>query len=373
MGELKESRENNFNILRLLAALFVLGGHMGQLLGIGAMTLCGLELHAVGVFILFILGGYLVSLSWLRDPHPGRYALRRFFRFYPPFLIAVLLFTFVGGPLVSNLGAPAYFGSWYSSFLWNLRFFPVFSLPGVFESNPAPGVVNGALWTIPVEAALYVLLPFVLTILRVRRRSNASFRACLILTAVLCAAQAVSSMMAPGAAWVFYGTDWKAGFRLVVCYAMGVLYTWPQMKRLLNGQVAVLMLVLLCAFQFAGVAWRELIAWIALPYLVFSFALSPNPRFARVALRYDLSYGIYLYGFFFQQWIVSLRISREASWGFYTCLLASLVLSLAAAFLSCLCVEKPCQRLCAHLLAGRSGGKTGAGKEIHREKKENAT
>jgi hypothetical protein len=36
-------------------------------------------------------------------------------------------------------------------YLRNLRLHMVFNLPGVFETNPFPGAVNGSTWSIPVE------------------------------------------------------------------------------------------------------------------------------------------------------------------------------------------------------------------------------
>ena len=40
----------------------------------------------------------------------------------------------------------------------SLALLTTYRLPGVFESNPYPGIVNGSLWTLPWELRMYALL-----------------------------------------------------------------------------------------------------------------------------------------------------------------------------------------------------------------------
>ena len=344
-----ERRENNFNFIRLMAALFVMLGHMGPILGVEAPKLGGQAIHTIGVKVLFLIGGYLITQSWERDPHPGRYALRRFFRFYPPYAVMVLLMAFVAGPLLTNLGLPAYFQSWYSSYLWNLRFFIVYAIPGVFEELPRPSVMNGSIWTMPVEALLYILIPLILFAIRSAKKEKSSFIAMCGISALACVYDLWLYLAREGQQLVFYATDWNYSMHLAVYFLIGSLFTWPQMKRFLNLQVGIAAMIAMICVQMAGSAWNELISYIAMPLFVLSFAQMEKPLFAKLARKYELSYGIYLYGFFFQQLVVKWRIDSGAGWGFYTCFAMSLALTLVAAFLSCILVEKPCLALCKKL------------------------
>ncbi len=72
-------KKNNFNIIRFLAAALVFAGHMGILMGGGAPLMGSFSLQEIGVSTLFIISGYLITKSWLSDPHPIRFAVRRFF------------------------------------------------------------------------------------------------------------------------------------------------------------------------------------------------------------------------------------------------------------------------------------------------------
>ena len=78
-------RNNNFTIIRIIATVFVFAGHMGILMGGSAPLLGGFRLHQLGVSILFLMSGYLITMSWMSDPNPLRFAVRRFFRLWPPF------------------------------------------------------------------------------------------------------------------------------------------------------------------------------------------------------------------------------------------------------------------------------------------------
>ena len=71
-----ESRQNNFNIIRFVAAIMVMAGHMGSLTGTPPLGFLGLSINAEGIAIFFLIGGYLITKSWLADPHPLRYAVK---------------------------------------------------------------------------------------------------------------------------------------------------------------------------------------------------------------------------------------------------------------------------------------------------------
>ncbi len=288
------NKSNNFSALRLCAACFVFAGHMGMLLGGKTPTFTGFSLHWLGVSMLFLIGGYLVSYSWLMDPHPLRYGIKRFMRLWPPFAVMVLLMTYAAGPLVSDLGVQGYFGSWYKLYLLNLRFYIVYAQPGVFPDNPIPMSTNGSLWTMPVEAALYVLTPFILSLLGMRRKN------------------------VPG----------RPEDR-------------TSEEKHISLQKAVLFTAVLFLTEYAGEPLHFAALYVVFPYLIFSLALAKEPVFAGVGRRLDLSYGIYLYGYFFQQLVIQRMCRAGHPPGYLTALVLSGILTIPAAVLSWFLIEKP--------------------------------
>ena len=86
---------------------------------------------------------------------------------------------------------------------------------------------------------------------------------------------------------------------------------------------------------------QYLVLSVALPYLVFSLALAPSPVFWCLGTKYEISYGIYLYGFFFQQLVVYWQKQNGLSLSVPVTLLVSMLLTLPVSWLSCVLVENP--------------------------------
>jgi len=62
---INKKEENNFNFIRLLAAFLVFYGHSYVFLGTPITFFLN---HELGILIFFSISGYLILLSWDRDP-----------------------------------------------------------------------------------------------------------------------------------------------------------------------------------------------------------------------------------------------------------------------------------------------------------------
>src|SRR5687768_2417110 len=156
----------NFDLMRLIAALLVVVSHTFPLSGQPALRIWGVEdLGALGVSIFFVISGYLVSASYKRDPRT--YLVKRVLRIEPG-LIASLVLTVVLLAFVTT-AAPAEY--WREAALYVVRnalLYPAtYDLPGVFETAPMAGVVNGVLWTLRLEFTFYLVLMLIRADLRV--------------------------------------------------------------------------------------------------------------------------------------------------------------------------------------------------------------
>lgn len=345
--------ENNFNILRLLAAFMVIVGHMLTLLGRPVMSFLHSSVHEIGVFIFFLVGGYLITKSYLSDPHPVRYTLKRIFRIYPALMALIIFTVLIAGPMLTTLPIKEYFAHPLTKpYFWNnLRMFPNFSLPGVFDNNPVSNAVCGSLWTLPIEIAMYVVLPLLINLTGVRKdRKYSKVVWCLITIAVF-AASVIRKKMFSSSQLVFYGTDWCQALNIVPYYFIGSMYAICVPKEKFDLQKAV-MLFLFCMIINGSSAVEYVLLAIALPYLVFSIAFAPQPVFSKVMKKHEISYGIYLYGFFVQQLVIHIFYVKLGIQAHYlVCLVLSMLGTVVLAYLSAIFVEEPFGKLSKKILA----------------------
>lgn len=151
----KTFNNNNFDLLRILAATQVLALH----------TILHLHLtrpHGYSVFeafqgvpMFFAISGYLISASYERNAGLKNYFKNRFFRIYPALwfvvILTVITASIVGGISFLNTHAIV----WFFSQLAGVIYTPAFLKPyGI-------GSYNGSLWTIPIELQFYIVLPVI--------------------------------------------------------------------------------------------------------------------------------------------------------------------------------------------------------------------
>lgn len=293
--------DNGFDTLRLFAALLVIFGHAFRLTGGEATAFSGLA--TIGVKIFFVVSGYLVAASWLRDPHAGRFLQRRFLRIMPGLAAVVVATAFIFGPALTSLPLDAYFAdprTWL--YLSNIAFYPADTLPGVFTANAAPNEVNGSLWSLPPEISMYLLLPIAAGISFALTRAYRLFAIAAFVFALI-----VALVVLPAPEfrqWLIYGTRVWAWFSVAAFFFVGACYTLCRWDRFLNRGVALVLLLALIAVP-APQVFSELLLIAALPYVVLSFGTVPAPLGGALTRHGDYSYGLYLYAFPAQQALVA--------------------------------------------------------------------
>src|SRR5437762_1937042 len=179
-------RANNFTLLRLVAALAVVYGHSFEIArpapgqaDLIALTLRETWAGEMGVWIFFVISGFLVTKSWTERPDVVAFAKARALRLFPALIVMLCLVAFVLGSALTLLPWATYFRSpgTYGFLIWNGSLAKTaYFLPGLFESNPYPAIVNKSLWTLPLEVRLYILLAAagLIRLLRQRALFNAS-------------------------------------------------------------------------------------------------------------------------------------------------------------------------------------------------------
>ena len=150
---------NNFDLLRIAAALQVLIGHGLVHLQLQVPIWWPLISAFPGVPIFFVISGFLISKAYERSASLPAYARNRALRIYPALWICI--FATVAVASVSGFSfRSAQAAAWLPAQLAGLIYTPKFLASFGF------GSYNGSLWTIPIELQFYVVLPIIYGLLR---------------------------------------------------------------------------------------------------------------------------------------------------------------------------------------------------------------
>lgn len=334
-----EDRHNNINLIRFVSAAMVIYGHMAHLIGAPVPNLFGEEVSTIAVKVFFVLSGYLITQSFMRDDNFFRYMVRRVFRIFPGLIFVCFMLAFVIGPFLSTLSAGEYFShaQTYKYFLHNSLLYPDYFLPGVFTANPYPDAVNGSLWTLPVEFTMYLLLPLIVVVFRKLKLLRTGLAGAAIVFACLdvCYVTFFSD-----AVFVVWGSNVYQGLVLAPYFFAGSLFTFPEVKERLNIQVAFVFAFMLGIVVFAGGYWKyEVLVLLTLPYITLSCSFATPALFGRVFAVNDYSYGLYVWGFPVQQMLVSYFGADGFQLLPYT--IISFLVATVCAMISWYVVEKP--------------------------------
>lgn len=338
------SRDNNFDALRFGAAALVILSHSFVLTGSSFEPLAwatnGFEsLGGLGVAIFFVMSGFLITDSWQRDPRPRAFARKRLLRIEPALAAAILLVMFVLGPLASSLGPGRYFAepaAW--DYLWGLSIFRMrYFLPGVFEANPVPRAVNGSLWTIPVEVGCYITVGL-LGWLGLFPRRLLALLALVGLLVVDWRPLGIDLGRPLSGVWVRSYARYASYF-----FAGAFLYLMP---RPLLRSPALAFLALLVLVAGVRTSYAAPVARLTLPILVLFAASAPVPALQSFGRHGDFSYGMYLYAFPIQQWLVGAVPVARTPAGLFA---LSFLLTVAVAAVSWHLLEAPALRLKARM------------------------
>jgi len=291
--EVRDTRRlNNFDLLRLLAAIAVLVSHSFALVGRSEPSIGGDRLGTVAVYVFFGISGFLITQSWVVSPRLWPYIGKRLLRIYPAFIVVIVVAAVILGPLVTVLPGHTYFLDYHvygyvgrNLSMWNVDLV----LPGVRFSHTAYSqIVNGSIWTLPLEMRAYLIVAVlgVIGIMRDRRV------AVVVWGVVVVAASAHPSNV-------------LGDPELLRAFAAGsALYLVTDFIPLswIVSLVGVAVWIAVASVREA----RDWIAPVAIAYAAIVVAHRTPVSWRRLTRYGDFSYGIYLWAFPVQQMTVRL-------------------------------------------------------------------
>jgi len=309
MSSILSPKSNNFNAVRLLAALLVIYAHSYAFTGQAEWVArkSGVT-HAgeLSVVVFFFISGALITKSLDGGRSIGGYAIKRVMRIYPALILCCFLVPYVfswmfGGASFSEIlgskEALKYFTT-NSLGVWSLYF-----VPGVFETHPDKAL-NGSLWSITLELRLYLALG-VLSLLGLMKEKSVQ---CLVLLfLILCLALVPDKVPLLGSNPALYGTPAYPAFSII--FLVGGLFY------LLEDKIAFRPVALIIFFAVVMI-WANKAGFVDLKrFVIFGLSIAVamwlatlGPLVRRLPIMHDYSYGVYLYGWPSQQIAYSILV-----------------------------------------------------------------
>ncbi|GHE89441.1 acyltransferase family protein [Thalassotalea profundi] len=301
-------RDNNFNLIRIIAAVLVLVSHCYPLFYGSSdyeplKRLVGISIGSVAVDLFFISSGFLIANSFFYQKNLINFIKARILRIYPGLIVSLIITVFFLGLVFTKLTTTAYLTDFQTyKFLFKNMFLFLgeeATLPGVFEGLPWANTVNGSLWTLPFEVRAYALLVLVGILLGFceQKWKTLSFKKVYLLIPIVGLGVYFLNYFHPILPISYFSAEYA---RLLSMFFIGVAFYRYREKIILSKKL----FLILSASLIVSALDSHLFFVVyncTLAYLVFFLAYIPK-GFIRKFNKYgDYSYGIYIYAFPVQQ------------------------------------------------------------------------
>jgi peptidoglycan/LPS O-acetylase OafA/YrhL len=343
-GLASDWRVNNFDLLRLLAALQVAVVH-----GIGILKPPGYFVRLLGagldrfpgVPIFFVISGVLISKSYERSDSLRDYLRNRCLRIFPGLwvclVVSVAVILALGVGSLARITAP----DWL---LWWAGQMSIFQNFQATFLEPLSTGLNYSLWTIPIELEFYIVLPALYGLLRLRR-SLGNMRLFAIGLASLAVQLLIVNRYRTGGQVAVYSLLEATLVPYLWMFLVGVSIqrNWSTVRGWLYGRahwwgLGYLMLCAVARWQGVDTGGNNMSPVYLLPLagLIVSLAMSAPQLSDGILRHHDVSYGLYLYHMLVIDLLVGL--AAPSGWASFA---AAIIVSLGLAALSWTLIEKP--------------------------------
>lgn len=337
---------NNFDLIRLLAALQVAFHHLlGQLKvdhsGPIISSIYKITILFPGVPIFFFVSGFLISKSYENNPQLPSYFKNRALRIYPALILCVNLsiISVISSGYFSAVDIPI------SKFIFWI--FSQITLPGFY--NPefmrgyGSGVLNGPVWTISVELQLYILVPVIYKLVaRFKKDLNKTLIVIIVIFSILNYAYStvIDDPVFKEGIWFklinISFLPWIHMFLIGVFFQVNFLKIYNYLNNKIFYALGIYILICYPLRKWYHINTNNPLIFLMLAIVLFSIAYSFKNMSNKLIKHNDISYGIYLYHMPVCNFLLNMGWHHNQKY-----FLISLLLSCVIACVSWIIVEKP--------------------------------
>ena len=298
-----------------------------------------LGLGSIAVYGFFILSGFFMIQSLESNNSLLRYTKNRILRIIPAFWLSLAITSFIVVPLLSNDVNVFGFDKGSSlEFFLKSGTFHIFgyawNITGAFPYNPIIDGINGSMWTLKHEIALYFILPLIVWLAHERR---VLLLAAFVVFFILALANILTGFMILNIpccrGYVFASNEYNSFIVFAAYFFAGVVIYQYREYFEISKRLFLFAFVLFLFGMFFGNL--KIIALITLPLLIITFGVTFTRKvFSKTG---DYSYGIYIYAFPIQQILVHYY---KNDFNAYTLFISAFLITLFVSILSWHLFEK---------------------------------
>lgn len=299
MNHLEGRFVNNFGFVKFVLSILVIFSHSFSLLGkveplYGVGSKYGIGSYAVFTFLL--ISGYSIAESWERNKNLFFFVAKRIKRIFPALLFLYIIKVFFLAPLfstnnyfqfISNSTTLSYF---LNIFFYYVPFQNV--LPGVFDGK----IVNGSLWTLPYEFALYISIPSLYFLFGKFWRKSAIVCFLALLALEISQKNLLQTL-------VFFQLNLASLTTFSLFFFSGILFR-PTSK--INHKFFTFLLFLLLDLLTFGKPVNIIFVLLFVWFFIDLFGFVKTKYFKNLNGLGNYSYGIYIWGWLVQQAVIEI-------------------------------------------------------------------
>lgn len=283
------SKNNNFDALRLIAALLVLFSHSFSFLALEQPQFPfhnGTYDNSVGLFavnVFFIISGFLITRSFLIRNNPAKFMWSRVLRIFPALICVVIITVFLIGPILTELPLGEYFGNLQTyRYLTNIT---LFDFNRYLPSTHGDLDINIALWTLEYEFLFYLVVLFlgVTGVLKNRKIVFGMFLLSIVLT-----------YFRFGEFWEIHTINILKMVWLFSYFSAGMVAYLYRDKIIIDTKIFLFVIFLLIIGSFES-GYNDAFLVFLVTYVVLFLSYTPRLKIAWLAKFGDFSYGIYIW------------------------------------------------------------------------------
>ncbi len=278
---------NCFDLLRLYSAIHVMTQHIMRYIILQEMPDTVKWFN--GVVVLFLISGFLVPASMERSKGTWDFLKKRVLRIVPSLWICIIVGVLVAGAFCGFVFDKT-FGVWFAGQLAFIRDFP----QPQFITDFGHGTFQGSLWTMIFTVQFYIITALVYPLMK--RLKIVGWSVVLLITMMLNLAMPYIQATVPMNVKVFMAHTCLP--YLYIYFAGWFIYRYREKIVPVLSKTKILCLLLFIGraiyctkFNVRVGEYQDMIQVILLCMLTIGVAYS----FGKIRVKFDLSYGLYLY------------------------------------------------------------------------------